>query len=149
MKNIILILLLMLSLAVVGYGQRSTTITPSTTETTDFGFKLSTEEQVLLQTLDSIYQLIPNCGIEETAKIKCDDLHKNLAKIYEQIARYPNLMRFLSARAVKAYESSKPYAKSAPQVSQIADQQNAELLRIIVMQNLRIIELLEQISKKK
>ena len=69
----------------------------------------------------------------------------SLAKIVQS----PKLTSYLVSGAAKNFEGLRISAKSAPQISQIADEQNAELIRIIVIQNQRIIELLEQIAKKK
>lgn len=151
MKTLLLILALAFSVSA-----QQTTVKPTPTPTTsidkteDFGFALTAEEKITLSLLDLTQNAIPNCNIEESAKTnRCEDIDKKLAKLYGLISQSPNLMRYLAARAVKSFETNKSYAKSAPQVSQIADQQNAELLRIIVMQNQRIIELLEQLAKAK
>jgi hypothetical protein len=67
----------------------------------------------------------------------------------EAIVKSPRLTSYLVSNAAQKFEGTKIGARSAPQVSQIADEQNAELTRILVIQNQRIIDLLEQLVKKK
>jgi len=67
----------------------------------------------------------------------------------ENIVKSPKLTGYLVSGVAKTFEGGRITAKSAPQISQIADELNAELTRIIVIQNTRMIELLEKIAAKK
>ncbi len=69
----------------------------------------------------------------------------NLAKV---IGNRKLTMAVLADAAAK-FESMRIDTRSAPQVSQIADEQNSQLIRLMVIQNQRIIELLDQLVKKK
>ncbi len=72
-----------------------------------------------------------------------------LAAAYQKAVKYPDVMNDLIGDALDKYDSLRGQTKSAAQVSQIADEQNAELMRIMVVQNQRIIELLEILAKQK
>ena len=86
----------------------------------------------------------PNCRPD-----RCAASIDELAALYAKAARSPNLLRYLASKAVLGYETARPEIRSAPQASQIADEQNAALMRLIVLQNQRIIELLDIIAKKR
>ncbi len=80
---------------------------------------------------------------------QCKTGAAELAELYTKISRSPKLIKILAAQAANVYERTRPQAKSAPQASQIAEEQNAQMLRLIVFQNQRIIELLEKLANKK
>jgi hypothetical protein len=88
------------------------------------------------------------CGYDPN-KPECKTNATDLAELYTKVSRSPKLIKILAAQAVTDYERTRPQAKSAPQASQIAEEQNAQMLRLIVFQNQRIIELLEKLVNKK
>lgn len=77
------------------------------------------------------------------------DHRKLYADAIVKIVRDSVLVQHLLADAVRGHEANKSATGSAIQVSPIADQQNTELMRLIVAQNQRMIELLEQLVKKR
>jgi hypothetical protein len=89
-----------------------------------------------------------NCGYEPNNPV-CKTNAADLAELYTKISRSPKLIKILAAQAVTDYERIRPQIKSAPQASQVADEQNAQMLRLLVIQNQRIIELLEKLLTKK
>ncbi len=89
-----------------------------------------------------------NCGYEPN-NLLCKTNATDLAELYTKISRSPKLIKILAAQAVTDYERTRPQAKSAPQASQVAEEQNAQMLRLLVIQNQRIIELLEKLLTKK
>ncbi len=88
------------------------------------------------------------CGYEP-GNPQCKTVATELAELYTKISRSPKLIKILAAQAVNVYDRTRPQAKSAPQASQVADEQNAQMLRLLVIQNQRIIELLEKLLTKK
>jgi len=60
----------------------------------------------------------------------------------------PAMLKAITDRTLLHLEDAKATSSSAPQVSQIANQQVVWLALVQVHQNQRIIELLEQLSKK-
>lgn len=111
------------------------------------GVDLSPADADLLAKLLVQISLVQTCVYKTEAH--CKSLNIELAELYSQVGKSPRLIRFMAAAAVNEYEQNRLNTRSAPQVSQIADEQNVELMRLIVIQNQRIIELLEQIVKKK
>lgn len=109
---------------------------------------LTKDEANLLGTLLAIELEAERCGSFGAATEKCLNAKSELASIYDRVAKSPRLIRYLAAQAVNNYQKVQNAAKSAPQASQIADQQNARLMPLLVIQNQRIIELLEALLKK-
>jgi hypothetical protein len=90
----------------------------------------------------------PRCQMLSTAVEDCKNIESDMAALYLQVSRSPRLVRMMLSDAVMRYQRMKDGTKSAMQVSQIVDQQNAQLVPLLVLQNQRIIELLEIIAKK-
>lgn len=90
------------------------------------------------------------CGMLSNAPDECKALNAELPSLYLKIARSSKLTAAYTSEAIAKYQTmaNAPGNKSAMQISQIVDQQNAQLLPLLVFQNQRIIELLEQLVKK-
>lgn len=138
--NIILTLAILALCAGAGFGQAELR--------QQSGKVLTEEEAVIGVDLLLLRAEAGICARTSNEGDECKVVQNKLALIYNKIARSPALISFLAAQAMSEYDRGLPQAKSAPQISQIADQQNGELLRLIVAQNQRIIELLEQIAAK-
>ena len=78
----------------------------------------------------------------------CKNKRQELALVYSQIAKSPKVVRALTAKAVTEYQELRTSNITAAQASQIANEQNAKLIPLLIIQNQRIIELLEVIAKK-
>jgi hypothetical protein len=101
----------------------------------------------LLIDLEIAEGMIASC--EAISPSACKKYASDIGEYYFQISKSPAMLEALSRRAISRFERMRSQTKSAMQVSQITDEQNAVLMRIIVAQNQRIIELLDQIAKKK
>jgi len=90
------------------------------------------------------------CGMLANVPDECKKLNAELPSLYLKIARSSKLTAAYTSEAIAKYQTmaNAPGNKSAMQISQIVDQQNAQLLPLLVFQNQRIIELLEQLVKK-
>jgi hypothetical protein len=84
-----------------------------------------------------------------TPRPVCAKVPGQMAALLSEISKSPRLIRLFAADAMFSYQTYRRDAKSAPQISQLADEQNAVVLPLLVLQNQRIIELLETIAKKK
>lgn len=75
---------------------------------------------------------------------------QQLTNDYQEAVKRPRVVKYLTAESSAKYLRMRNAPSiSAPQIAQIALEQQAELQPIIIAQNQRIIELLEQIAKKK
>ena len=108
--------------------------------------KLTVEETNLLGQLSAIEMDAGGRCLSLPAT--CKDTSQELAAVYAQIAKYPRLVRSIAADAAFRYARISNQTQSAMQASQVADQQNAKLIPLLIIQNQRIIELLEVIAKK-
>jgi hypothetical protein len=143
MKKLLLLIILPAAVG-ISFGQTAAippkaqvTIKPFSAEEAELAANI-----LLLRTQSSL------CAYSETDS-QCKELPGKLADAYKKAVRFPEVLSFLAATAASDYDRQSALTKSAPQASQIADQQNAEMLRLIVFQNQRIIDLLEQLVKKK
>jgi hypothetical protein len=144
--KIIYTTILVLCLFAASFAQKKESTDLSAPKTDELEV-FSKEEQDIIGKLLIVNLTSSLCGIVKT-KPECKTVLKDRYDLYLKISKYPKLLRFLAAEAIDKYNENKDQAKSAPQASQIADQQNAELLQIIVLQNQRIIELLEKLATK-
>jgi hypothetical protein len=138
--------LFVLLFAMSDYGQTNPTVPASSPVDPDaMTFEQSqTLGNLMLQQIKST-----TCGYSDGTSEECLSAHKVLSDLYIKVGRSPQLIRLLAAQAATKYDRLAEQTKSAAQASQIADQQNAALTRLLVLQNQRIVELLEQILKKK
>jgi nitrogen-specific signal transduction histidine kinase len=90
-----------------------------------------------------LYALAP-----EQNKDKADAANK-LTELYSQIARNPIASRHLVSSMLRDYTSVREGARGAAQVSQVADEAGIKFQMLVIAQNQRIIELLEQIARKR
>src|SRR2546429_537491 len=109
-----------------------------------------TPEEVLLfleiqneQTQAELNTLVPTVDKDKATA------NSKLAALYAKAAKSPALSQVLAGMALDKYESAREEAKGAVQVSQAADEAGIKFQLIIMGQNQRIIELLEQLVKKK
>lgn len=72
-----------------------------------------------------------------------------LAGLYARAVRSPRLVQLLIGQSLTSYFDLKEGARGAVQVSQAADEAGIKFQLIIMAQNQRIIELLEQIAKRR
>jgi hypothetical protein len=79
----------------------------------------------------------------------CAGVSEKLMTAYQKAINNPVAVNLLIGNAISAFEKLRSQTKGAVQVSQLADEQNAVLMRLIVLQNQRIIDLLERIATKK
>lgn len=79
----------------------------------------------------------------------CVGISEKLVAAYQKAIDNPLAIDLLVGNTVYAFEKLRTQARGAGQVSQLADEQNAVFMRLIVLQNQKIIELLEQLNKKK
>lgn len=138
MKNSLLLCLLGVVFSVSCYAQSVASVDVLTKEEADLAGKIMLLEQEAIR-----------CGSSALKMPHCENISGQMSTLYAQAAKFPRLIRSWAMDAMFKYqkmEASEP--RSAMQVSQIVDQQNARLLPLIVLQNQRIIELLEIIAKK-
>lgn len=108
---------------------------------------LSKEEESILAEIEVNERIMSVCT--DGGVLDCKKVEKATGDLYSRIIRFPNVVSVLLARSAIKYQSMREGATGAVQVSQIADEQNVLLNRIIVVQNQRIIELLEKLVNKK
>lgn len=146
MRRIGLITGMLLMLAVAANAQATAPTTTAATSPPRF----TKAQQDILGSLMLAKLGLAICGMDpDGADCKKADYNKMYGDAMSKVVADPALVSDLVSEAVLKYESMKDLSKSAAQVSQIADQQNAEIMRVIVAQNQRVIELLEQILKKR
>jgi len=112
---------------------------------------LTSDETQLLVDLTMLKGAAGACGSDFLQDDEaCRYLNVKLARLYEEIGRSPRLVRELTAAAVSEYQrrSNSPGSKSPLQVAEIVGRQNAELIPLLIIQNQRMIELLEIIAKR-
>lgn len=80
---------------------------------------------------------------------KCKDINEEYRSALSAILKSEAAMNSVLIRLAKEYEATRGGARSAPQVSQVADEFNTDMLRIIAAQNQAIIELLTKLVNKK
>jgi hypothetical protein len=148
MTRLLPLLLLMLSLPVLC---QTTKPSPPSVPASVEADALTENEKDVLGKLKLAQLTSVNCSLsfERARSAECLGADKNLAGLFEKVARSPRIIRVLAAEAVNRYDSLAGETKSAMQASQIVDQQNVILMRLLVLQNQRIIELLDQILKKR
>lgn len=80
---------------------------------------------------------------------QCEGNEQKISDAYAKSSKSPNLLNYLSSKAINDFERIRRQTKFAQQVSQVSDEHNVVMMRIVVAQNQRIIELLEALVKKK
>ncbi len=144
-----IILAAILTIVMSGFVLAQTTATTKTTDTAK-PIVLTEAEQKLWGELYAAQLGMGLCAnLRDNEDCKKSNYEDQYRQALVKAIGYPNLILFIVSDVAKSYEGNKVNARSAPQVSQIADEQNVQLMRIIVIQNQKIIELLEQIAKKK
>ncbi|MCC6328966.1 MAG: hypothetical protein IT174_10650 [Acidobacteria bacterium] len=140
MKTIFLIILILIAgLAISGQS----------TDPAKFS-DLNDAEKKLLDDVMAARANMSGCGlVPESESCKKTNYEQVYREAVRKAVANPNVLLAIATSAAQNYDAFRLAPKSAPQASQIADQQNAELLRVIVFQNQRIIELLDQLVKKK
>jgi hypothetical protein len=134
MKTPILALAAILCSSVFSFAQLSALITPPTDTPTAPVEALSKEEADLAGKVMLVELRLNICSTALAKPPTCKNIPGEMATLYAQVARSPKVIRLLAMTAI---------AKS-----QSVDQQNAKLIPLLILQNQRIIELLEQIVKK-
>lgn len=79
------------------------------------------------------------------------DLQKHVSEVNTRLtgmAHDPKLSGLFVDYAIRSYATKRPYANSAPRVSQLAAEETFRLTLFQIRQNQKIIELLQEISKK-
>jgi hypothetical protein len=148
-----ILIMAILALAHIAPAQQST---PKPATAVNSEPQLTGDETLLLLNLAGaemevkLYTLDPDKN-----KDKADSATK-LANLYASLAQHPNAMRVWVGMMMKEYSSLREGAQSAAQVSQAANEAGIkfQLLmtaqnQLIIEQNKRIIELLDQIAKKR
>lgn len=150
-----------LLLASVGSFAQGTPIfrpatTPSTTTQPPTGSKdessniiLTPEEQAVITKLEGLRAAAGVCQWVKDDADECARLANDYYVVFSKIAASPNLTFWALGNSANRFEINRNRAKSAPQISQVADEQNIVLTQLMIAQNQRIIELLEQLVKKK
>jgi hypothetical protein len=114
----------------IAIGQGSSTTQATMTE---FANSLSQAELHALSPKDAQYASGP----------------KKLANSYSKVVRDPEAVRIVLGSIIGKQKRSQRDADSAPQATQVASEALTDMQPIIIAQNQRIIELLEQLNKKK
>lgn len=110
---------------------------------------LTKESQLILGDIIILKTKLNLCGLQQNTATCKENTQKQLFKVYSKVSKKPELIEYLLSESVSSYEVFQKQEKSAPQASQVANEQSAELLRLLVIQNQRIIELLEKLTTKK
>ncbi len=106
---------------------------------------LSASEIELFTRIIGARAKLQSCVLTSSARVCQSDL----ANLYRQAVSSPKVMSLLIETEIADYASSSSSARSAPQASQAADEASVNLQILILAQNQRIIELLEQLVKKR
>jgi hypothetical protein len=134
------------SLLSAGYlfGQQSTAKTPSETKQDDPSTTLNVTEALMEQKLALL-----GLGSQDTEAVKGvgTDLD-TVMSILGDAPKDAKTVRAIAGHSLWKYYLEKGSARSAPQVSQLANEQMLHLGLLQVQQNQRIIELLEQMGKR-
>jgi hypothetical protein len=72
-----------------------------------------------------------------------------LAQLYQQAIDRPYVLQALAGEVYAEFIANKSGARGAAQVSQLADEAGMKIQMVIIAQNQRIIELLEQLVQKR
>lgn len=147
--KIVLSLILAMIFAILISAQTNTTpigVTPIVEPLPKFTF--TKEEQDTLAELLLTELVSGVCGYAPSDP-RCPDNQQKTADVYLKISHSPKLISYLTSKAIGDFEGIRRQSKSAMQVSQVADEHNVVMMRIIVAQNQRVIELLEALLKKK
>jgi len=98
---------------------------------------------ITAETEAQLYALAPDENKDKSGATR------KVAEAYAKIAQRPTASHLLLSTILSDYSSSRFRAQSAMQVSQSADEAGVKLQMLIIAQNQRIIELLEQIARKR
>lgn len=108
------------------------------------------EAELLVAKLKTAEMLLKLCEASPTNELcKDKDPAADVARLYSDLVRDVNLSKAVAAYAVSSFAGLRAGASSAMQVSQAADEAGVKMQLILIAQNQRIIELLEQLVKKK
>jgi hypothetical protein len=116
---------------------------PSAPQPTDKEDLALLVQLITAETEAKLYALAP-----EENKDKSGATRK-VAEVYARIAQRPTASQLLLSTILSDYSSDRYRAQSAMQVSQTADEASVKLQMLMIAQNQRIIELLEQIARKR
>lgn len=162
MKNLFLTLMLLFCLASVIFSQKTTTQPTKPQEQNSLNENITAEDAKLLEDLQKAKNNLFECyqnywkdtsankveTINECRKLRTDEL----AEIYGKLSKRPNAIRLMLGKEMsESYQDSSARIFGASRTSEIEtnSESQVELQRIVVIQNQRIIELLEQLLKKK
>ena len=106
------------------------------------------ETQLLLEFIRTELEVKLYAVAPESNKDKAS-ASQRLAEIYSKIATSPGASHALMSHILGNYSSSREAARSAVQVSQAADEASIRMQLLLIGQNERIINLLEQIARKR
>jgi hypothetical protein len=153
MKKLLLTTLFIFMACVGAFAQAKpakTTDAPADTASKMDAASDKAAETKLLVSIMEVELTLRLCSMVPTHE-SCKDRNPSaeLAELYNKAAKSSDNIKVLIARAISSYSEMKEGAKSAMQVSQAADEASVKMQMIIMAQNQRIIELLEQIAKKK
>lgn len=136
-------------LSITVFGQSKPATKPATLETPTVSETTKKANALILVSQIETFRIQQAmCGYKPEDE-KCIGLNDKLVAAYEEAISNPYAVNFLIGNAIAGFEKTRTQARGAGQVSQLADEQNAVLMRLIVLQNQKIIELLEQLNKKK
>lgn len=106
--------------------------------------------QLVVAKIKTASMLLTLCSsVPENEKCKDVDPRKDLMELQSSCIKDSECSSMLIADAIANYESLRFGARSAVQVSQAADEYGVKMQLILLSQNQRIIELLEQLVKKR
>jgi len=156
MKRVLpIVLILMCGIAAYGQGAaKPTPVPPATAATTKQpdleGSSDASKTTGFLLTFMEAETMLRLCSmVPDNEKCKGRNPAAEMSDLYAQAAKNPELTRKLVSLALNSYSELKEGARSAAQVSQAADESSVKMQLIVIAQNQRIIELLEQLVKKK
>lgn len=152
MLRLTIFLILLLSFGVSAQAQKKVqpaTTKPASTDTETEKEKLK-EIAAIGITYFQLKVLLRLCGVApEHESCKGKNPSADMVELLTKASKQPEAMQAIIAIELNEYAGNKELAKSAPQASQAADEANVRYQLIIMAQNQRIIELLEQLVKKR
>lgn len=148
-RTIFLSLGLILLASVSGVAQIGKDPAPKAAPTTAASVSPEAEPEMLVEKLKSAELSAQLCTISPENKLCSDYTPSTLSDLYSKIARDPKATAILLARTYESFANMKSGARGAVQVSQAADEAGMRMQLMIIAQNQRIIELLEQLVRKR
>jgi hypothetical protein len=149
MKKLILLSLTILLFTASGFSQATKQTQPVTETSKTKEQQQAIDDAKLLVEITNAEATLRLCALDSANAACKEDGARKLAELYSEALKKPDTSRFVIARILTEYQNSREDARSAPQVSQVADEASIKMQFLVIAQNQRIIELLEQLVKKK